>query len=337
MLRRTPKIVATLLGVALVATACGGNETETSNGSGSAETEAFAPEEVDFVVHTSPGGGSDLFARQVSELLTAEKIADRWLVRNENGGSGAKAMAFLAGLEGNEETIAVSTPTWLTTPLTNTEASVTIDQLTPIAQMVTEPTIMAVKADAPYDTLEDFIAAAKDDPGALVQTGGSVTAIDALAAEIIQKESGVEWQYLSFEGGGERVAAVLGGDAQMIFAAPAEISEQVRAGELKVIATIGEEPSALFPDAPTLSESGLEQPVPQQLRGIVGPPGMSDAAVEYYATKLQELTETEAWATYAEENGLTTVYQDSDDWAATIEEQNTLLTETLDELGLLAK
>lgn len=332
--RRTSSLVSALLGVVLTATACsggGGGDSDTA-----AEAEAFSPDKVDFVVHTSPGGGSDLFARQVSELLTSEELAERWLVRNENGGSGASAMAFLRGLEGQDDTIAVSTPTWLTTPLTNAEAAVTIDQLTPIAQMVTEPTVMAVKADAPYETLEDFIAAAKSKPGELVQTGGSVTAVDAIAGEIIQKEAGVDWAYLSFEGGGERIAAVLGGDAQMIFAAPAEISEQVRAGDLKVIATIGEEPSALFPDAPTLSESGLEQEVPQQLRGIVGPPKMSEEAVEYYSSTLEELTKTEAWAAYTEENGLTTVFQDSDEWAQTLEEQNTLLEDTLRELDLLA-
>ena len=329
--RRRTSLVSVLLGVVLAASACGGG-----GGEPAAEDEAFSPEKVDFVVHTSPGGGSDLFARQVSELLESEELAERWLVRNENGGSGASAMAFLRGLEGQDDTIAVSTPTWLTTPLTNAEASVTIDQLTPIAQMVTEPTVMAVKADAPYDSIEDFLAAAKADEGGLVQTGGSVTAIDAIAGEIIQAEAGVEWQYLSFEGGGERIAAVLGGDADMIFAAPAEISEQVRAGELKVIATIGEEPSALFPDAPTLSDAGLEQTVPQQLRGIVGPPGMSEEAVEYYASTLEELTQTEAWATYAEENGLTTVFQDSDEWAQTLEEQDELLRTALDDLGLLA-
>lgn len=333
--RRTLPLASALMGIVLTATACSGGD---SGGDDTAtQDEAFSPEKVDFVVHTSPGGGSDLFARQVSELLTSEDLAERWLVRNENGGSGASAMAFLRGLEGQDDTIAVSTPTWLTTPLTNAEAAVTIDQLTPIAQMVTEPTIMAVKADAPYESIEDFIAAAKSDPGGLVQTGGSVTAIDAIAGEIIQKEAGVEWQYLSFEGGGERIAAVLGGDADMIFAAPAEISEQVRAGDLKVIATIGEEPSALFPDAPTLSEAGLEQPVPQQLRGIVGPPEMPEQAVEYYASTLEELTKTEAWATYAEENGLTTVFQDSEEWGATLEEQNTLLETTLGELDLLAK
>lgn len=332
-MRRTPLQYAGLLAAVLVTTAaCGGDEASTT-----AEDGSFTPpERVNFVVHTSPGGGSDLFARQVSELLVEEDLAERWVVRNENGGSGASAMAYLRGLEGEQDTIAVSTPTWLTTPLTNAEASVTIDQLTPIAQMVSEPTVMAVAADSPYESLEDFIAAAKEDPGGLVQTGGSVTAIDAIAGEIIQQESGTDWQYLSFEGGGERIAAVLGGDADMIFAAPAEISEQVRAGQLKVIATIGDEPSELFPDAPTLEESGLTQSVPQQLRGIVGPPGMSDEAVDHYASTLEELTQTEAWSTYAEENGLNTVFLDSEEWAQTIEEQNALLSETLGELDLLA-
>lgn len=334
MTRTALRTTAVSAALALLVTGC-----SSATGSDDGTTaEEFSPEAVELMVHTGPGGGSDVFARELTAILESEELVERssWTVVNENGGSGAVAMAQLARLAGEETTVAMTTPTWLTTPLTNADAAVTIDQLTPIAQMVSEPMVMAVAADAPYESLEDFVAAAEADPGALVQTGGSVTAVDAIAGEVLKDETGADWSFLSFEGGGERVTALLSGDADMMFGAPSDFSEQVRAGELRVIATIGEERSELFPDAPTLEESGFDVEVPQQLRGLVGPPEMPEEAVAYYEGIAEEVSSTDAWAQYCEENGLTPVFAGADEWADNLEEQDELLTELLDELDLLA-
>lgn len=298
---------------------------------------AFQPEgPVDFVVHTGPGGGSDVFARAISELLVQEGLIEQqWPVRNEEGGSGAAAMAFMAELEGETDTIAAHTVTWLVTPLTNPEAAVDILQLTPIAQLVTEPTVMAVRADSEWDSLQDFVDAAAEDPGALVQAGGSVTSTDALAAEIIKAASGTEWGYLSFEGGGERIAALLGGNADMMFGGPSDFVEQVEAGELKVIAVIGPERSDLFPDAPTLQESGFDLSVPEQVRGIVGPPAMPDEAVTYYQDLFEQLLETDGWQEYAAENGFTTTFRPHDEYVEFLTAQIEIQRTELEALDLL--
>lgn len=322
-----------LLPLALVVTACG-EAAAPDDGDGAFE----APDSVDFVVHTGPGGGSDVFARAIAELLVSEGLTDeQWPVLNEEGGSGAAAMAFMAEQDGRDDVIAAHTVTWLATPLTNEEAAVDILQLTPIAQLVSEPTVMAVPADSEFDSLQDFVDAAEADPGGLIQAGGSVTSTDALAAEVIKADTGTEWGYLSFEGGGERIAALLGGNADMMFGGPSDFTEQVAAGELKVIATIGPEPTALFPDAPTLAESGFDLTVPEQIRGIVGPPGMSEGAIAFYEDLFEQLLETEGWAEYAEENGFTTAFRPRSEYVEFLTEQIGILTTELEKLGLLAE
>lgn len=321
---------ALVAAVVLAAAGCGGGD---RNASGE-----FAPEAVDFVVHTGPGGGSDVFAREVTGLLqqTGMITPNSWTVRNESGGSGASAIAFLARLDGEDETVALSTPTWITTPLT-TSGSVGLEDLTYVAQLATEPMLMAVRADAPYNDIQGFVAAARAEPGGLVQTGGSVTSVDAIAGEIIQSEVGADWSYLSFEGGGERIAAVLSGDADMMFGSPTDFTEQVRAGNLKVIATIGTEAPALFPDAPTLAESGIDAAVPQQVRGLIGPPDMSPEAIAYYTGLFQKLTTTPEWAAYLEKSGLTTAFADGAGFEQNMTAQSELLRANLDQLGLLAQ
>lgn len=329
MQRRLCTTAALVLASALL-TACAGNAP-----GGGGDGEAFEPTKVDLVVHTGPGGGSDLFARQLTDTLDKTDLSSaRWTVRNENGGSGASAMAYMRGKAGRDDTIAMTTPTWLTTPITNSEAEVTIDQMTPIAQLATEPMVMAVKADSPYRSLQDFIDDARGKPNKLVQTGGSVTSVDALAGKIIQDETKTKWRYLSYEGGGERIAAILGGDADMIFAAGAELKEQVRAKKMRVLASIDAEPSSVFPDAPTLADEGIDVEIPQQIRGVVGPPEMPKEAVTYYEGVLRKVLETKEWKAYAEANGLENAFVDSAEFGQKLAKEKKLMQGVLERLGL---
>lgn len=336
----------TMFRTALVAAAmsatvvgCGGDSAGGGSASGGSTSgaEAFEAGPTEFMVHTGPGGGSDVFAREVTALLEQEDLIDpsSWTVRNESGGSGAAGMAYLARLDGETDTIGLTTPTWLTTPLTTPEAATTVDDLTPIARLINEPMVMAVKADSPYEELQDFIDAAEQEPGGLVQAGGSVTSVDAIAGEIIMEETGTEWAYLSYEGGGERITALLNGDADMMFGSPSDFTEQARAGDLKVIATIGDEAPELFPDAAPLAESGVDVEVPQQVRGVMGPPNMPEEAIAHYEGLFEELTQTEAWDQFTEDNGLTTVFAGSEEFGESLQEQNELLRARLEELGLL--
>ena len=117
------------------------------------------------MVHTGPGGGSDLFARAIAEMLQKEKlISQRMQVVNKSGGGPAVAMSYLAEKKGETHTIGFFTGVWVTNPLTTAEANVTIKDLTPIVRLVLEPAVIAVKADSPYKKMKDFIEAAKKNP-----------------------------------------------------------------------------------------------------------------------------------------------------------------------------
>src|SRR5574341_1562820 len=173
----------------------------------------FKPsKQIETVVHTGPGGGSDLFARAIAEMLQKEKlIPQRLQVVNKSGGGSAVAMAYLAEKKGDTHTIGFFTGVWVTNPLTTAAAKVTIADLTPIVRLVLEPAVFAVKADSPYKNMKDFIDAEKKSPKKLSQSGGSVTGRDNLVRLVIQKATGVKWVYVSFPSGGERIANLLGG------------------------------------------------------------------------------------------------------------------------------
>ncbi|HEU4353310.1 MAG TPA: tripartite tricarboxylate transporter substrate binding protein [Burkholderiales bacterium] len=290
---------------------------------------------VETVVHTGPGGGSDVLARAVALMMEKEKLLPvRLQVVNKTGGGGAVAAAYLAEKKGEAHTIGFFTGVWLTNPLTSAEAKVTLRDLTPVARLVLEPAVIAVKADAPYKTLADFVNAAKQKPGELKQSGGSVTSRDNVVRQQLQKVSGARWQFISFPGGGERIAALLGGHVNMMVIEPAEAGEHIRAGNMRVLAQVTEKRLPAFADVPTLKEAGFNvTPVPQ-VRGIVAPPGIPPENVAYWEGVFRKLTQTESWKKFLADNQFEDGFQGGADLAKFYDEFSVQMRNILKEAGI---
>ena len=293
-----PRKAAALLALGLSLTACGGADESAANGK---------PSEPQFVVDTGPGGGSDVFARQVVKMAIANKIIDgNWPVLSRPQGGGLAAMSFLKQKSPQPDFISAFTSKWVISGLGTDSPAATVKDLTLIAELAEEQQMIAVPANSPYKTFADFIAAAKAKPGSLVQVGGAYSSVDNLAALKIQENAGVTWKYLSFADGGPRITALLRGDAQMMMGAQTDFSEQVAAGQLRIIGVLGKERAAKYPDIPTLAEQGVsEAGLPDQLqfRGIAGPPGMDPKAVAYYRDVFAKLVKTPDWQKYMDEEG----------------------------------
>jgi putative tricarboxylic transport membrane protein len=267
---------------------------------------------VEVVVHTGPGGGSDVLARAIAVMVEKENLLPvRMQVVNKPGGGSAVAAAYLAEKKGDQNTIGFFTGVWLTNPLTSASAKVTLRDLTPIARLVLEPALIAVKADAPYKTLGDFVDAAKKNPGQLKQSGGSVTSRDNVVRQLLQQKSGARWAFISFPGGGERIAALLGGHVNMMVIEPAEAGEHIRAGNMRVLAQVSEKRLAGFPNEPTLKEAGFDVPNVPQVRGVVAPPGIPRENVQYWEGVFLRLSQTASWKKYIADNQFEDGYQAS--------------------------
>lgn len=290
---------------------------------------------VEVVVHTGPGGGSDVLARAIAVMVEKENLLPvRMQVVNKPGGGSAVAAAYLAEKKGDQNTIGFFTGVWLTNPLTSASAKVTLRDLTPIARLVLEPALIAVKADAPYKTLADFTDAAKKNPGQLKQSGGSITSRDNVVRQLLQKNSGARWAFISFPGGGERIAALLGGHVNMMVIEPAEAGEHIRAGNMRVLAQVSETRLPGFPNAPTLKEAGFDVPTVPQVRGVVAPPGIPRENVEYWENAFRRLTQTASWKKYIADNQFVDGYQTSAELAKFYEQFTGQMREILKEAGV---
>jgi len=267
-------------------------------------SQGFTPTRpIEFVVHTGPGGGNDLLARAISGIVEKERLLPvRMQVANKPGGGGIAAMSYLSEKKGETHTIALFANTWFNGPLMSKEARVTMNELTPIVRLVTEPGVVVVRADSPYKTLKDFIDDAKKRPGELKQSGGSIGSRDNMVRSMLIKHTGANWVFISFPGGGERIAALLGGHVQMMIMDPQEAGDRLRDGTLRLIAQIAEKRIAAFPDLPTIQEFGYDIPNYATLRGVVGPPEMPADAVRFWEGLFAKLVKTAAWKKYLEDN-----------------------------------
>jgi putative tricarboxylic transport membrane protein len=324
MMSRTahrPRWVAAFAGLALLVSACGNSGTSPSPAGSVASVApatqapsavpsvaAFTPSGVEIVVHSGPGGGNDTLAREMAKILQASGLASTvYPVNNQEGGSGAVAMAYMSEAKADPNTWAVHSVTWTATPLTLPAGAVTFHDLTPIAQLVEERAVLAVKASSPYKTLQDLLDAAKTKK--LIHAGGSIAALDNVNATLLKKAAGVDWSFVGFEGGGERTAALLGGNADMQIEGARDFIELVRGGEVRILATFSKERTSVFPDVPTVKEAtGYDIDFVVERRGVLGPPDMPAAAVAYWADVLKKMMDTPAWKTYSQTSGFSDVY-----------------------------
>ncbi len=290
---------------------------------------------VEVVVHTGPGGGSDTLARAVASMIEKEKLVPvRLQVVNKTGGNGSVAAAYLAEKKGDVNTIGFFTGVWLTNPLVATEAKVTLRELTTVARLVLEPAVIAVKSDAPFKTMKDFIEAAKKAPGTLKQSGGSITSRDNVVRQLLQKSTGAQWAYISFPGGGERISALLGGHVNMMVIEPQEAGEHIRAGSMRVLAQIASKRLLSFPNVPLLKEAGYDVPVVPQVRGVVAPPGIPKENLDYWEGVFQKFVQTATWKKYLEDNQFEDGYQNGADLLKFVDTFSAQMSEILKDAGV---
>ncbi|MGH7847823.1 MAG: Bug family tripartite tricarboxylate transporter substrate binding protein [Candidatus Binatia bacterium] len=300
--------------------------------------QAFEPSKpVEMIVHSAPGGGSDLFGRAMIEMMQQENLYRKPMqVINKSGGSGAVAMSYMAGKKGEPHTIGLFTSAVIFASLTQKEARHTILDLTPIAHLILEPSVAAVRADAPYKSMKDFAEAAKKGPGQLKQAGGVVTSVDNMFRLLIQKATGAQWSYINLPSGSERIANLLGGHMDLMLENPDKVAEYVRAGKMRVIAALTEKRLSGFPDVPTIKEQGIAIPILTQSRGVIAPPGIPGEVVSYWENLFERLTKTERWKKYVRENQQETHFLKSKELATFLDEQTKLLRVVLNEAGVKA-
>lgn len=203
----------------------------------------------------------------------------------------------------------------------------------PIALINLDPAALTVPADAPYDTVEEFIAYAKENPGLKIGNAGTGS-IWHIAAEIVGAEAGIELNHVPFEGAAPAVTALVGGHVDAVTVSPAEVKTQLDAGNLKTLAVMSDERSNIIPDVPTFSEAGLEVSNIGTWRGLTVPKDTPDDIVATLEAAFMKAAEQEEFTSFMENSGLGIQLKSSNEFQQFMDENYELFGKMIKDLDL---
>jgi putative tricarboxylic transport membrane protein len=261
---------------------------------------AYPQSRVTLVTHSSPGGGTDLFLREISQVLTPI-MKTNFAVENVRGGSGATALAQVAGAKADGAMLYGTTPTYIQTTLLS-KPKVGYDGLDPIAIVFIDPEVLYTRTESPYKSLADVIAFAKANPGKSRWGASNPASLERLAMERLARATGVKAAIVPHEGGGDQMIGVLNGTYDMGIGEIQELKAQLDAGKIRLLAVLNEKRLDGLPNLPTAKEQGFNVVV-TKFRGLAAPKGMSDELAKAWEEALKKALADPAYkAAYTKEN-----------------------------------
>jgi putative tricarboxylic transport membrane protein len=303
--------------------------------SGAMAVPAFAADYT-IMAPAAPGGGWDQTARSMQEALQTEAISGNVQVTNVPGAGGTIGLAqFVNQSAGNPDALIVGGYVMVGAILTNA-SPVTLAEVTPIARLTGEAVVIVVPAASELQTMDDLVAALKADTGAVSWAGGSAGGADHITAGLIAKTVGVDptqVNYIAYSGGGEALAALLGGQVTVGISGYSEFSSQIAAGELRLLAVSSDEriPGV---DAPTLREAGVDMAL-QNWRMVAAAPGITDDQKAAITADIEKMVNSASWQATLETKGWVNTYLAGDDFAAQLAADTAATEAILKDIGLV--
>ena len=243
---------------------------------------AFPDKPIHVIVHTSPGGGVDTMARLV--FKHAGRITGHdFVVENFAGAGGQIGYTKTTHSRPDGYTLGtISTMSVVTHELTRKNVPYTFkDNFQPVARVTLDPSVLAVKADSPFKTLDDVIAAAKEKPGKLSWAGTFMYSTHHIHHILFNKQTGADLKYIPFDGGAKAIAALLGGHVDVAASGLGEFAPLVKTGEVRIIASAGDRQWKDLPEIPLYKDMGYKIGLGSN-RGIALPAGCPADVVKWY-------------------------------------------------------
>jgi putative tricarboxylic transport membrane protein len=296
---------------------------------------AYAMDDLRIIAPAKPGGGWDQTARSLAEVMAAGG-AKGVTVENVPGAGGTVGLAQLIDQEkGKPNVMMVNGLVMIGAILTN-QSPVNLSMTTPIARLTGEYEVIVVPAASEIKTLADLAAKIKADAGSVAIGGGSAGGTDHILAGLVVKSAGgdvTKLNYVPFSGGGEALAAILGGHVVAGISGLSEWSGQIASGELRALGISAPDRQAGI-DIPTLKEQGIDV-VLANWRAIVAPPGLDDAQRKALLDAVDTAVKSEGWKKVLADKKWTDLYLPGDDFTKLLAEETALTTEVLKSVGLV--
>jgi len=223
--------------------------------------DSYPSKPIALVVPFPPGGVADIVARPAADAM-GRFLKQPVVIENKPGAGGGIGMGYVAKAKPDGYTLLLALSSISILPeadkVIGRSPLYQLDQLVPIARLTADPTVLAVRADAPWKTLQELVADAKRRPGAITYGSSGNYGTMHMPMEMFAAAAGIKLLHVPYTGGGPAVVALLGGNVDAISSGPSTVIQHVKAGKLRVLASWGDKRLASLPDTPTLSEAGFD-------------------------------------------------------------------------------
>ena len=328
---RWMRLSAVGLGLMLVVAGC----VNDSGGGGASGGGDFPSRTLRIMAPASPGGGWDQTSRAAQQVLEQGVVDTGVEVFNVPQAGGTVGLAQLVNEKGNGHLLMTMGLVMVGAIQTN-KSQVTLDQTTPIARLTSEAEAIVVPSKSRYQTLDELVADFKANPGKVSIAGGSAGGTDQILAGLVAKAVGVDPKkvnYIPYSGGGEALAAILGGKVAAGISGVGEFSDQIEAGKLRALAVSGAERVEGL-DAPTLKEAGVDVEL-VNWRGMVAPPELSDSDRDGLTRVVTEMHDSQGWKDALAKNGWEDSFLVGEEFKRFLAEEQSRINTVLADLGLV--
>lgn len=300
-------------------------------------TPVWADERLHLLIPGAAGGGWDRTARGVGEALMQSGLARQITFENLSGGGGARAIAHL--LERGDPDMLMVNSTPIVVRALQKVFPQSFRDLTPIASVIGDYSVIAVRASAERRTLDALAKQMREAPRRTAIAGGSVRGgTDHIVAAMVFRSLGFaprDVKYIPYDAGGKAMAGLLSGEVQALASGYGEVVDLARQGWVHIVCIAAQRRLSMAPDTPTCDEAGASGAVFVNWRGFFTAPQPDEQRAEHYRALLAEMQRTEAWQTVRDRYGWVDLYRAGDDFTAMLETQEATLATLLTELELL--
>lgn len=287
---------------------------------------------VTLVTHSSAGGGSDVFLRELAKHL-GPIMGTTFVVENVTGGSGARAIAHVAKAKPDGSVLYATTPTYIQTTLLS-KPDVGYDALQPLAILFQDPEIVFTRTDAPWKSLTEVIEHARRNPGKARWGAANPASLERIALERMARKADVKVAVVPHEGGGDMMINVLNGTLDIGVGEMQEIAGQLAAGKVRLVAVLGDRRLAQLPNLPTAREQGVDLAV-RKFRGLAGPKGIPDDIARHWDEAIKRVMELPAYKESYTKNDLVPTVMTRREAIAFTQDFVGEITQSMREFGLV--
>jgi tripartite-type tricarboxylate transporter receptor subunit TctC len=291
----------------------------------------FPNKPIELVVPFAAGGGTDALARSFAEA-SRKHAPQSIIIVNKPGASGSIGWQDVVGAKPDGYRLAVITVE-LATLAHMGIGKVNYDDLQPIARLNADPAAITVRAEAPWNTIEEFLAASKKDPGKIGVGNAGNGSIWHLAASALEEKTGAKFNHVPFQGAGPAVLALLGGHIDAVAVSPAEVTTYVASGKLKMLAVMADQRVKGFEKVPTLKERKIDLSI-GTWRGIAAPKNTPPEVVAYLKKLAQNASNEPAFRETLDKQNLGFSYADDVAFKAAIAKDDAYFKSLITKLGI---